>query len=820
MRSLAWLALACALTSPALADPTRAPRPYTIEDMLSLQNAGRAVFSGDGASLVFQIQGPLTEAGKWDLEFNSIKRTGRLYVVDVAGGGLPRRLLNSPPGTGESLGALSPDGRRLIVYRLRGHANELGVVDLKSGKVRWSGQSVDAEDWFSLARWRSDREVVALVTTPDTPSFALNRGWQFQARTRQAWDQADAGKVSVLALHSGLGAPANPAWPDCDLVAFDVGSGAVRPLARGPFLQLALAPDGKTAALPMAMEDVTIDGASIVRSDAFSRRRRLRLVNLETGEIVAPCVRCDMVTPAVSWSPDSQALLLAARPDMAKAGDWGQVRYWRVSLNGEASIVLPDVEPGLAPTTGGAGDSLRPDAGWIGAAPVVLGRRGASDTVGWWRAGASGPVALVEDLPADGGRRLAQIPDGFLIRTSRGVVALGAEGARTLAASPARALAEPPMAGDLSLAVQVEAPDGVRSLTPDGQSRQGAPTPAGASLLALSPASGANLTLARSGDGVGSLLLSELGHPPRLLATLNAHLAQTDVAAPRPIVHRTPRGDLVTSWLYLPAGHQRDDERALIVVPYPGSTHKAPPAVFAADARTFTTNVQVMVGQGYGVLVPSLPLPPTADPSDGLADAILAAVDAALAAQPGLSRTQLAIWGHSFGGYGALVAATQSPRFKAIVATAGVYNLFSMYGEQGPRAYGVPEVMLHTPAMFGWSETSQGRMLSPPWLRPERYIAASPLLHADKINAPVLVAQGDLDVGGRQSLEMFSALYRQGKPATLLYYPGEGHSVQSPGNVRDFHVRTFAFLQAALSADRAAATVAGAPAIAASRPSQ
>lgn len=152
MRIFAGLALACALATPATATSVQPAWPYTVEDMLAVRNVGRAAFSGDGRTLVFEVQGPVTDAGRWDLEFLSIQRTGRLYVVDVEHGGPPRRLLGSPTGVGESLGALSPDGRRLVVYRLKDHTHELGVLDLATRRVRWSGRAVDAEAWFSLAR--------------------------------------------------------------------------------------------------------------------------------------------------------------------------------------------------------------------------------------------------------------------------------------------------------------------------------------------------------------------------------------------------------------------------------------------------------------------------------------------------------------------------------------------------------------------------------------------------------------------------------------------------------------------------------------------
>ena len=824
MRCFAGLALACALAAPAMAASAGPPRPYTVEDMLGVLSVGRAAFSGDGRTLVFELQGPITAAGRWDLEFLSIQRTGRLYRVDVEQGGAPRRLLDSPAGVGESLGALSPDGRRLVVYRLKDHTNELGAVDLASGKVRRSGHAVDAEAWFSLARWRNNDELVVLTTTPDTPSMLLNQGWQAQARTQAAWAAAQAGRPSVIALRGGPGAERNPPWPDTDVIVFNALTGAARVVGRGRFMEVSIAPGGATAALISADEPVMMDSAFLAQNGLFDRRRRLVLADLRSGALVQACPRCDLASSLVSWSPDGRSAVFSARPDDAKSGDWRDIRYWRTSITGGAMKLSSDLAPGVTRTVGATTALLQPDAGWIDGAPAVLAHRADSPALAWWRIGANGPEAVLSDLTVEGGRRLAQAPRGFLVRTARGVVAVGGS-AQTIASPNDKVVAAPVLAGDLPLAVQVETADGARAITASGQWRLSSPIPAGAVLLAQAPATGATLSLAKTDHGVGTLWLTRPGQAARALMTLNAGLADVDLAPPRAIAHRTPRGDAVTSWLYTPAGHRAGDDRALIVVPYPGSNYTSSSVLAAPDFRGYTANIRLMVGAGYAVLAPSLPIPADAPPQEGLTDAMLSAVDAALAADPGLSKTRLAVWGHSYGGYGALVAATQTPRFKAVISSSGVSDLFSYWAAQGPAATAIPEVMLRVSTMFGWAESGQGRMAGPPWAQPQRYIDGSPLLQADKITAPVLLIQGDLDYDPYKSMSMFAALYRQGKPVELLTYPGEGHVVQSPANVRDVYRRSFAFLHAALSEDRptgstAEAVAGGATPTPPARPSQ
>lgn len=816
MRFLAGPALACALATTAAATPQPPLRPYTVEDMLAVRNFGRAVFSGDGRTAVFEVQGPITAAGRWDLEFLSILRTSRLYVVDAEKGGVPRPLLASAAGVGETLGALSPDGKRLIVYRLKGRMNELGVVNLATRKASWSGRMVDAEAWLSLARWRNSSEVVMIATTPDAPSMLLNQGWQSQARTVAAWNAAQAGRLSVVALRGGPGAEQNPPWPTNDLVLFDAAQGGSRVISRGRFMELSVAPGGSTAALVLADEPVAMDGDVLAQNGLFDRRRRLQFINLRTGAKLQACPRCDLAASLVGWSPDGTSAVVAARRDDAKSGDWRDIRYWRLSVTGQAAKLSEDLAPGTSRTVGGTTALLQPDAGWIGGAPAVLARRGQEPSLSWWRIDPDGPHAVVEGLGPEGGRRLAASPQGFLVRTPVGVIDT-IEPAQALARPRDKVLTAPTLTGELPWAVLVETGDGAKTRDPAGQWRASVPVASGASLLALAPATGATVTLSRTPQGVGTLWLSKPGQAPAPLMTLNAGLAKIDLAPPRPIVHGTPRGGTVTSWLYTPGGHRPGDDRPLVVVPYPGSDYTSPSVLAAPDFRGYTANIRLLVGAGYAVLAPSLPIPADAPPQERLADAMLMAVDAALSADHGLSRTKLAVWGHSFGGYGALVAATQSPRFKAVIASSGVSDMFSYWAAQGPAAIALPEVMLRISTMFGWAETGQGRMGGPPWAQPQRYIDGSPLLQADKITAPVLLIQGDLDYDPFKSMAMFAALYRQGKPVELLTYQGEGHVVQSPANVRDVYARAFAFLQASLSAAPAAADGATPPA---DRPSQ
>jgi dipeptidyl aminopeptidase/acylaminoacyl peptidase len=178
---------------------------------------------------------------------------------------------------------------------------------------------------------------------------------------------------------------------------------------------------------------------------------------------------------------------------------------------------------------------------------------------------------------------------------------------------------------------------------------------------------------------------------------------------------------------------------------------------------------------------------------------VLAVVDAAVAREPRLDRSRLVLWGHSFGGYGAMAAATQTDRFAAIIAAAGISDLASAWGEFWPRARVAPEDGLALRARAGWAEQGQGQMGASPWSAPDRYIRNSPLFAADRIVTPLLLIHGDADVVPISQAElMFSALSRQNRDVRLVTYWGEGHLVTSPANVRDLYTQIFSFLDRVL----------------------
>ncbi|HTZ49409.1 MAG TPA: S9 family peptidase [Verrucomicrobiae bacterium] len=147
---------------------------------------------------------------------------------------------------------------------------------------------------------------------------------------------------------------------------------------------------------------------------------------------------------------------------------------------------------------------------------------------------------------------------------------------------------------------------------------------------------------------------------------------------------------------------------------------------------------------------------------------IMKGTDAALAKFSFIDKNRLAAAGGSYGGYMADWLATHTDRFKAIISHAGVYDKTSMYA---------------TEELWFEEHDEQGT----PWNAPENYKKFSPSTYAadlGKYKTPTLVIAGERDfrVPYTQSLELFSALQRQGVPSELLVFPDEGHWVLKPQN--------------------------------------
>ena len=152
---------------------------------------------------------------------------------------------------------------------------------------------------------------------------------------------------------------------------------------------------------------------------------------------------------------------------------------------------------------------------------------------------------------------------------------------------------------------------------------------------------------------------------------------------------------------------------------------------------------------------------------------ILAGVDAVLKMAP-VDASRVGIAGWSYGGYMTMFAVTQTNRFRAAVAGAGIANYQSYYGQNSIDQWMIP--------YFGASVYND----------PAVYAKASPITFIKNVKTPTLVVVGERDgeCPAPQSYEFWHALKAQGTKTELVVYPGEGHLFRDSEHKRDVMERT------------------------------
>ena len=160
---------------------------------------------------------------------------------------------------------------------------------------------------------------------------------------------------------------------------------------------------------------------------------------------------------------------------------------------------------------------------------------------------------------------------------------------------------------------------------------------------------------------------------------------------------------------------------------------------------------------------------------------IMAGVDEGIRVAP-IDPNRLGIAGWSYGGFMTMWAVTQTNRFKAAMAGAGLSNWQCYYGENLIDQWMIP--------FFGKSVYDD----------PEVYAKSSPITFIKKVKTPTLILVGDSDgeVPAPQSYEFWHALKTLGVETQFVVYEREGHLFANPKHQRDVIARTLAWFDAHL----------------------
>ncbi|MBT8218699.1 MAG: prolyl oligopeptidase family serine peptidase [Bacteroidia bacterium] len=198
------------------------------------------------------------------------------------------------------------------------------------------------------------------------------------------------------------------------------------------------------------------------------------------------------------------------------------------------------------------------------------------------------------------------------------------------------------------------------------------------------------------------------------------------------------------------------------------------------SAGRSTINYPFYASRGYIIFNPDIPYK-VGYPGESAYNAVMPGITQ-LIASGYIDENNIALQGHSWGGYQIAYMITRTDMFKCVESGAPVVNMFSAYG--GIR-WGSGRSR-----MFQYERT-QSRIGGTIWEYPIRYLENSPIFTIDKIKTPVLIMHNDKDtaVPWYQGIEFFGALRRLGKPAWMLNYNDEPHWPVKKQNRIDFNIR-------------------------------
>ncbi|HYL39568.1 MAG TPA: S9 family peptidase [Bryobacteraceae bacterium] len=299
-------------------------------------------------------------------------------------------------------------------------------------------------------------------------------------------------------------------------------------------------------------------------------------------------------------------------------------------------------------------------------------------------------------------------------------------------------------------------------------------------------------TIAFSGDpNVSAMVRSSWSQPPEVWAGKTGdwqqlthsndplHPAWGDV---RSLTWKSDNFE-VQGWLLFPQPYDPAKRYPMIV-----DVHGGPAAEHRPSWPRPGLPLQLLSSQGYFIFMPNprgsyghgeeFTRANVKDFGHGDLRDILAGVDAVVKNYP-VDDRRVGIAGWSYGGYMTMWTVTQTNRFRAAFAGAGISNWQSYYGENGIDQWMIP--------YFGASVYDD----------PEVYAKSSPINFIKNVKTPTLIAVGERDAEcpAPQSYEFWHALKTFGVKTEFVLYPGEGHGFHKPEDSRDLFARVVKWFQ-------------------------
>ncbi len=607
--------------------------------------------------------------------------------------------------------SLSPDGGHLAwTVHAHGGPSEVMVAGPhgEDAKPIPTGQDCDAED---------------PIWSPDSRELAY-------AGTCGSGGQADIFLITPGGRPQQLthlkGAMTHPAWsPDGKRIAFLYVPGATRPA-------------GALAAMKPPSGVIGVEGLEI---------QHIAAVSAQGGEAA-------LLTPdslhvyEFDWSPDSQKLAYIAALPPGENNWWVAQLYTAVAApkTQPTSIVDPNKDPGSLHGLQIAVPRWSPDGSRIAFIGGLMSDQGAT----------GGDVYLV---PATGGEAVDMTPGAkvtsvwlhWMTPDTLGVsqVVGGNSAFRTLPAV-FNGGDKGPLSPEL-FRVPASISDGRLAMS-----------------LSIAK-NGAFAVTSSSFEKPPEVYVGELRPGTTLTQVTHVNDALKPAWGKSESIEWTNQGFHIQGWLMLPAHYDPAKKYPLVVMVHGGPSSAVLPRwpsagfggapISAMDYFVLEPNPRGSYGQGERFTMAN-----RKDFGYGdLAD-ILAGVDAVEKKYSSVDNNRLGLTGWSYGGFMTMFGVTQTQRFHAAVAGAGISDWQSYYGENSIDQWMLP--------FFGSSVYDD----------PAVYAKSSAIDFIRKVKTPTLVVVGDRDgeCPAPQSFEFWHALKAEGVPTELVVYPNEGHGFRNP----------------------------------------
>jgi dipeptidyl aminopeptidase/acylaminoacyl peptidase len=287
--------------------------------------------------------------------------------------------------------------------------------------------------------------------------------------------------------------------------------------------------------------------------------------------------------------------------------------------------------------------------------------------------------------------------------------------------------------------------------------------------------------LALSGDGNGLVAIRQsFTEPPTLVAlaprgrpatkklsTFNdAALAGLDQGKVESVTYKGAKDADIQMWVIYPPGFDATKKYPALMLLH-GGPHNA-----ATDGVQWRWNAEVFASWGYVVTWHNF------HGSSGFGNDFTDSINPDWITMPYEDTIKAADWlmskpfidpermvaaGGSYGGFLATTLLGRKHPFKALVAHAAVYNMYTQQASDSGA---------ETERFFNF------------WEKPEEFARYSPHTAAANFSTPTLIIhnQNDLRVPLNHGIELFNTLQKRGVPSKLVYFPDENHWVLKPQN--------------------------------------